>query len=68
MTPCFTESGNPAFTEARFVIECKKLYAGMLSEECFIEKHIYNTVYAKTGDVHKLYIAEMIGVWEKENL
>ncbi len=68
LTPCFTESGIPAFTEAGLVIECKKLYAGMLSEECFIEKHIYNTVYRKMGDVHKLYIAEMTSVWTKERL
>ena len=68
LTPCFTNSGNPAFTEAGLVIECKKLYAGMLSEEFFLDRDIFDTVYGKKGNVHKLYIAEMTGVWKKTNL
>jgi hypothetical protein len=40
----------------------------MLSEEFFLDRDIFDTVYGKKGNVHKLYIAEMTEVWKKTNL
>ncbi|EKD32534.1 MAG: hypothetical protein ACD_77C00063G0009 [uncultured bacterium] len=65
LTPCFTKKGTPSFEEARLVIECKKLYAGMLSEASFLNRHIFDTVYGQKGNIHKLYIVEMTDVWLK---
>ena len=65
LTPCFTEKGTPSFEEASLVIECKKLYAGMLSEDSFLNRHIFDTVYGQKGNIHKLYIAEITDVWLK---
>lgn len=68
LTPCFTEKGTPSFEEARLVIECKKLYAGMLSEASFLDRNIFDKVYGQKGNVHKLYIAELTDIWEKDIL
>jgi flavin reductase (DIM6/NTAB) family NADH-FMN oxidoreductase RutF len=65
LKPCFTKFDNPTFKEARLVIECRKLYAEMFSEDAFIDKGIFNTHYFKKGGLHKMYIAEIINVWEK---
>ena len=60
--------GVPYFEEARLVINCKKLYADMLKADCFldggeaIEKH-----YTTHGGLHKLYIAEIEGIFVKED-
>lgn len=65
LNPCFTALDNPTFKEAGLVIECRKLYAKMLTESEFIDKTIFNTHYAKKGGLHKMYIAEIINVWVK---
>lgn len=65
LTPCFTKTGTPSFEEARLVIECRKLYAGMLSEFSFLDRNIFDTVYGQKGNIHKLYIVEMTDIWLK---
>jgi flavin reductase (DIM6/NTAB) family NADH-FMN oxidoreductase RutF len=65
LTPCFTELGNPTFTEARIVMECRKLYTDMLTADSFIDKSILNTFYTGKGGLHKIYIAEIVNVWQK---
>lgn len=63
LSPFFTDLGNPTFKEARLVMECRKLYAEMMSEDAFIDKAMFNTHYARKGGLHKMYIAEIINVW-----
>lgn len=60
LTPCFTDSGYPAFTEARIIIECRKLYATQLTREAFLDREPLDTHYRTKGGLHKIYIAEII--------
>ena len=63
LTPHFTTLGYPAFTEARLVMECRKLYADQLTREAFIDGEPLKTHYSTKGGLHKLYIAEIEKVW-----
>lgn len=65
LTPFFTGSGYPAFAEARIVIECRKLYADNLRQEAFIDSVPMKNHYGNNTGMHKLYIAEITGVWIK---
>ena len=65
LSPHFTSLGNPTFKEARLVMECRKLYSEMMSEEAFIDKALYIGHYVKKGGLHKMYIAEIVNVWQK---
>lgn len=63
LTPYFTELGYPAFTEARLVLECRKLYATQLEREEFLDDEPLNSHYRTKGGLHKLYISEIEKVW-----
>ena len=65
LTPHFTELGYPAFTEARLVMECRKLYADQLTREAFLDSEPLRTHYSTKGGMHKLYIAEIEKVWAR---
>ena len=64
LTPYVTENGNVSFTEARLVLECRKLYASMINEGLFVDESIYPQRYGEThvGD-HNMYIAEILNCW-----
>lgn len=64
LTPEVTETGNIVFREARLMMECRKLYAGFLRPEEFVEAGIVPEVYA-AGDFHKVYVAEIEHAWER---
>lgn len=66
LTPHFTASGYPAFTEARLVMECRKLYADQLTREAFIDSEPLKTHYSTKGGLHKMYIAEIERVWVRK--
>lgn len=66
LTPCFTELGYPAFTEARLVMECRKLYANQLTREAFLNSEPLKTHYSTKGGLHKLYIAEIERTWVRQ--
>ena len=65
LTPCFTQSGYPAFTEARIVLECRKLYANQLTRDAFIDGEPLKKHYSTSGGLHKVYIAEIECAWIK---
>lgn len=65
LTPFFTEAGYPAFKEASLIIECRKLYADMLSKEAFIDSEPLEMHYKTKGNIHKMYIAQIEKVWVK---
>jgi len=65
LTPFFTDSGYPAFAEARIVMECNKLYATQLTREAFTDQDPLNTHYRTKGGLHKIYIAEIIKCWTR---
>lgn len=66
LTVHFTESGYPAFREAKLVMECRKLYATMLKKEEFIDPIPLKAHYTTKGGLHKLYIAEIEKVWFRQ--
>lgn len=55
-------TGTPAFSEARIIMDCKKLYFSDLTASNFIEQSIPKSVYQK-NDFHRLYIAEIEACW-----
>ncbi len=59
----FTELGNPYFTEASVVIECKKIYANNFDTSMMLGD--LADFYAKRGSVHTVYIGEIVNVWKK---
>lgn len=60
----FSPSGDTvSFKQAELVLVCKKLYAGGVDPEDFIDKSV-NDNY-KTGDYHKMYIGEISKVLSK---
>lgn len=65
LTPHFTELGFPAFSEARLVLECRKLYADRLSQGSFLDDEPLKIHYSTRGGIHKMYIAEIVRVWVK---
>jgi flavin reductase (DIM6/NTAB) family NADH-FMN oxidoreductase RutF len=65
LTPHFTELGYPAFKEAKLVLECRKLYATMLSKEAFLDAEPLRSHYSTKGGLHKMYISEIIKVWSR---
>ena len=66
LTRHFTELGYPAFTEARLVLECRKLYANLLARDAFLDNEPFRIHYSNKGGLHKMYIAEIVRVWEIE--
>lgn len=65
LTPLFTDSGYPAFAEARIIIECRKLYATQLTREAFTDLDPLNTHYRTKDGLHKIYIAEIVKCWTR---
>lgn len=67
LTPAFTESGLPTFEEARIVLECRKLYGQMMTEESFVDHSIFEKWYSEGhGNPHKMYIGEIEQCWIAE--
>jgi flavin reductase (DIM6/NTAB) family NADH-FMN oxidoreductase RutF len=65
LTPKILPSGNISFEEARLIIECKKIYTDFFDEMNFIDTDIVPNVYPNK-DFHRIYIGEIINVWEKK--
>lgn len=63
----FTDSDTPVFTEARLVIECKKVYSHNLDRSRFSESLIGNYDQKKFQGVvpHTVYFGEIINCWKK---
>lgn len=54
----------PAFEEANTIIVCEKLYSAPLEADAFIKKDIIDQHY-KDGDIHELYFAKIISIYQK---
>ncbi len=64
LTPVVTESGAVSFSEARFVIECRKIYFQDLDPENFIDPAIDKNYSAK--DYHRMYIGEVVSCYGRD--
>lgn len=60
-----TVGGQPTFREGKTAIVCKKLYAGRLMPEDFVETGIIGDCYP-LKDFHYIYIGEIVGIYENE--
>jgi flavin reductase (DIM6/NTAB) family NADH-FMN oxidoreductase RutF len=58
LTPVETGSGNVYFSEARLVIECRKLYFTDIDPSHFIDPAIESNYPAK--DYHRMFIGEIV--------
>jgi flavin reductase (DIM6/NTAB) family NADH-FMN oxidoreductase RutF len=65
LTPVITPNGSIAFEEAYLIIECKKLYSFVLTEEDFIDTKTMDDMYPER-DFHTVYVGEITGVWRKK--
>ncbi len=65
LTPFFTKNNYPAFEEAGLILDCRKLYGDILSKDAFIDDEPLKTHYNTKGGIHKMYIAEIVGVYTK---
>ena len=61
----FTDHDVPAIAQARLVLECRKMYSGMLREENFVDKELVARWYPD-GDFHKMYVMEIVKAYIKE--
>lgn len=58
LTPFFTESGAPAYEEAKLILDCSAIYSQTLDESAFLDAEPLKKWYA-SDPLHKLYIAEI---------
>ena len=58
LTPGITENGSVYFSEARLVIECKKIYTQDLDPGAFLDPGIEKNYPQK--DYHRLYVGEIL--------
>lgn len=62
-TPIHT--GNSfAFSEARVIIECKKIYAQDIAPENFLDRGIAR--HYPDADYHRMYIGEITSIWKRQ--
>ena len=64
LTPQAGSMGNVYFTEARMIIECRKIYFQDINPGHFQDPEIEKNYPLK--DYHRLYIGEIIKVFEKK--
>ena len=64
----FSENGTPLFSEARLIIECRKVYAHDLDSSKFSESLAGNYAQKKFEGVvpHTVYFGEIINCWIKK--
>lgn len=65
LTPIKTPSGATAFSEAWMIIECRKILAQPLSKDAVYNNNSEALQKWTKGDLHKMYVGEIIGVWVK---
>jgi flavin reductase (DIM6/NTAB) family NADH-FMN oxidoreductase RutF len=61
LSPFETETGSIAFSEAKLILECQKLYAQKLDGNSFIDKALAKKVYP-AEDYHMMYIGEILNI------
>jgi len=65
LTPVVTPKGSMAFSEARIIIECRKLYSAPFDPAQFDDKGVYDSVYGRESSMHTQYIGQIENVWIK---
>ena len=60
------ENGTPFPAEARMVLLCRRIYAGRLQKENFLDPSIISAYYP-ADDYHQMYVCEIESLLCKEN-
>lgn len=58
LTAFFTDSGNPAYKEAKLILDCSVVYSQMLSKSAFSDSEPIKKWYSPEP-FHKFYLAEI---------
>jgi len=66
LTAVETENGSVYFSEARLVLECKKIYFDDINPENFLDPEIASHYPEK--DYHRMYIGEIVNVLKKSDV
>ncbi len=61
LVPFETPGGAVAFEQARLVLECRKLYAGDIREDNFLDPALVDEVYGRR-DFHRFYVGQITRV------
>lgn len=62
LTPVPSAGGGVSFSQARIVLDCKKLYVSDLKEDGFLDRTLLPRFYdAAHGGLHRMYIARITG-------
>ncbi len=65
LIPNTTSDGNIVFEQSRLTLECKKLYCEKLNKDRFLDQKILEKWYGAKGNLHCIYIAEILNIWGK---
>ncbi len=65
LTPVVID-GEHAFEEAKAVLVCRKLYADWVDFEKALDPAVLDSAYPDRGDVHRVYIAEVVSAYVKK--
>lgn len=65
LTPVATENNSVGFAEAKYIIECKKLFSTVINPDDFIDKKLEKDIYPKK-DYHTMYIGEIVNIWRRK--
>ena len=63
LTPVLLDSSIITFKEAKFDLECRKLYKAEFNPDNFLAAHIILSCYPKR-DFHYIYVCEILSVYE----
>lgn len=63
LTPITTPEGSQAFSEARLIIECRKLVSQPLQQDAITDQKLKEEWNGK--QLHEMFIGEIINVWIK---
>lgn len=67
LQPVTTESGLVTYRDARYVLECRKMFRAPLPQEGFLDwSEVYPAMYAEDNPLHLLYICEITAVHAAE--
>jgi flavin reductase (DIM6/NTAB) family NADH-FMN oxidoreductase RutF len=61
LQPLALPGGSVAFRQARFVVECRKLYTGQIAPEGFLDPSVLDFYPEKQW--HDMYVGEIIGLF-----
>ena len=65
LTPVSSEKGSVYFSEARLIMECKKLYADSINPNSFIKKSLISDIYPN-NDFHHFFIGEISNCYSSD--